>query len=129
MTVDNDDISNAEPEVFLTHKLLLRFMHYTPNLNKSFRMKNYFIIANYFEVGTSEGYGVLFSLLDFSMNCMVISASIRCGVEQWQLVGLITRRSQVQVLSPLLNVNQRPPGSVKTDSPAVFDLRINGAMI
>src|SRR5512140_2439599 len=27
----------------------------------------------------------------------------RCGVEQWQLVGLITRRSQVQVLPPLLN--------------------------
>src|SRR5215210_9919 len=27
---------------------------------------------------------------------------LRCGVEQWQLVGLITRRSQVQVLPPLL---------------------------
>ncbi len=26
---------------------------------------------------------------------------LRCGVEQWQLVGLITRRSQVQVLPPL----------------------------
>ncbi len=26
----------------------------------------------------------------------------RCGVEQWQLVGLITRRSQVQILPPLL---------------------------
>jgi hypothetical protein len=25
----------------------------------------------------------------------------RCGVEQWQLVGLITRRSQVRVLPPL----------------------------
>ncbi len=36
---------------------------------------------------------------------------IRCGVEQWQLVGLITRRSQVQVLSPLLKDNQRPPVS------------------
>jgi hypothetical protein len=24
-----------------------------------------------------------------------------CGVEQWQLVGLITRRSQVRVLPPL----------------------------
>src|SRR3989304_6209030 len=28
--------------------------------------------------------------------------TLRCGVEQWQLVGLITRRSQVQVLPPLL---------------------------
>jgi hypothetical protein len=26
---------------------------------------------------------------------------IQCGVEQWQLVGLITRRSQVRILSPL----------------------------
>ena len=25
-----------------------------------------------------------------------------CGVEQWQLVGLITRRSQVRILPPLL---------------------------
>src|SRR5215213_1330427 len=35
---------------------------------------------------------------------MVLSAGStnRCGVEQWQLVGLITRRSQVQVLPPLL---------------------------
>src|SRR5687768_9893673 len=35
---------------------------------------------------------------------MVLSAGLtnRCGVEQWQLVGLITRRSQVQVLPPLL---------------------------
>src|SRR5687767_2052108 len=33
---------------------------------------------------------------------MVTSALLRCGVEQWQLVGLITRRSQVQVLPPLL---------------------------
>ncbi len=40
--------------------------------------------------------------LDRFMFIMVISPSIRCGVEQWQLVGLITRRSQVQVLSPLL---------------------------
>ena len=29
--------------------------------------------------------------------------STRCGVEQWQLVGLITRRSQVRVLPPLPN--------------------------
>ena len=28
---------------------------------------------------------------------------LRCGVEQWQLVGLITRRSQVRVLPPLYN--------------------------
>ena len=26
---------------------------------------------------------------------------VRRGVEQWQLVGLITRRSQVRILSPL----------------------------
>ena len=33
---------------------------------------------------------------------VIISAGFnRCGVEQWQLVGLITRRSQVQVLPPL----------------------------
>ena len=44
------------------------------------------------------------------MFIMVISASIRCGVEQWQLVGLITRRSQVQVLPPLLTGE----GHVKT---------------
>ncbi len=31
-----------------------------------------------------------------------IFCGLRCGVEQWQLVGLITRRSQVQVLPPLL---------------------------
>ena len=30
---------------------------------------------------------------------------LRCGVEQWQLVGLITRRSQVQVLPPLYVTN------------------------
>jgi hypothetical protein len=54
---------------------------------------------------------------------LVISAGStnRCGVEQWQLVGLITRRSQVQVLPPLLNINQKPPGSAKTERLAVFD--------
>src|SRR5512144_2902781 len=43
---------------------------------------------------------------------MVTSAGFqkRCGVEQWQLVGLITRRSQVQVLPPLLNANHGPEG-------------------
>src|SRR6266536_1208319 len=45
----------------------------------------------------------------------------RCGVEQWQLVGLITRRSQVQVLPPLLRDNRRPPGYPKQASLAVFD--------
>ncbi len=30
------------------------------------------------------------------------SVTIYCGVEQWQLVGLITQRSQVRVLPPLL---------------------------
>ena len=35
----------------------------------------------------------------------------RCGVEQWQLVGLITRRSVVRIHSPLLRVNQSPSGS------------------
>src|SRR5690606_7544624 len=35
----------------------------------------------------------------------------RCGVEQWQLVGLITRRSEVRILSPLLKSNQSPSGS------------------
>ena len=48
--------------------------------------------------------------LDYSMFVMVISASIRCGVEQWQLVGLITRRSQVQVLPPLLTTTMRKHG-------------------
>src|SRR5215216_6223709 len=54
---------------------------------------------------------------------MVLSAGStkRCGVEQWQLVGLITRRSQVQVLPPLLRDNRRPPGYPKQASPAVFD--------
>ena len=54
---------------------------------------------------------------------MVLSAGStnRCGVEQWQLVGLITRRSQVQVLPPLLRGNQRPPGYPKQASLAVFD--------
>src|SRR5215217_7813430 len=54
---------------------------------------------------------------------MVLSAGStnRCGVEQWQLVGLITRRSQVQVLPPLLRDNRRPPGYPKRASPAVFD--------
>src|SRR5215207_2294277 len=54
---------------------------------------------------------------------MVLSAGStnRCGVEQWQLVGLITRRSQVQVLPPLLRDNRRPPGSPKQAGPAVFD--------
>jgi hypothetical protein len=31
-------------------------------------------------------------------------------VEQWQLVGLITRRSQVRILAPLLDANRRPSG-------------------
>jgi hypothetical protein len=44
------------------------------------------------------------TLLDYFMCVMVISSTIRCGVEQWQLVGLITRRSQVQVLPPLLSI-------------------------
>ncbi len=35
--------------------------------------------------------------------------------------GLITRRSQVQVLPPLLRGNRRPPGYLKQTSPAVFD--------
>ncbi len=54
---------------------------------------------------------------------MVLSAGStnRCGVEQWQLVGLITRRSQVQVLPPLLRDNRRPPGYPKQAGPAVFD--------
>ena len=52
---------------------------------------------------------------------VILSAGFnRCGVEQWQLVGLITRRSQVQVLPPLLSYNRRPPGSPKQASPAVF---------
>ena len=57
------------------------------------------------------------------MTGMVISpgSTNRCGVEQWQLVGLITRRSQVQVLPPLLRDNQRPPGYPKQACPAVFD--------
>ena len=29
----------------------------------------------------------------------------RCGVEQWQLVGLITQRSPVRVWAPLLEIN------------------------
>jgi hypothetical protein len=33
-----------------------------------------------------------------------------CGVEQWQLVGLITRRSQVRILAPLPWINCRPSG-------------------
>ena len=33
----------------------------------------------------------------------------RRGVEQWQLVGLITRRSQVRVLSPLPMKLQEAP--------------------
>jgi hypothetical protein len=41
----------------------------------------------------------------------------RCGVEQWQLVGLITRRSLVRIQAPLLDSNSRPLGS-----PAVFGL-------
>jgi hypothetical protein len=35
------------------------------------------------------------------IHVSVIVIRLRCGVEQWQLVGLITRRSQVQVLPPL----------------------------
>jgi hypothetical protein len=35
--------------------------------------------------------------------------------------GLITRRSQVQVLPPLLRDNRRPPGYPKQAGPAVFD--------
>jgi hypothetical protein len=34
--------------------------------------------------------------------------NIRCGVEQWQLVGLITRRSEVRILSPLPDDEKAP---------------------
>ena len=33
----------------------------------------------------------------------------RCGVEQWQLVGLITRRSQVRILAPLPGLTKALP--------------------
>ena len=36
------------------------------------------------------------------------------GVEQWQLVGLITRRSQVQILPPLPNFDTIMPVLYKT---------------
>jgi hypothetical protein len=46
--------------------------------------------------------------LTFSHNLGNIGGlTNRCGVEQWQLVGLITRRSQVQVLPPLLASKDR----------------------
>ena len=37
-------------------------------------------------------------------------AAFHRGVEQWQLVGLITRRSGVRIPSPLPNTKGLPPG-------------------
>jgi hypothetical protein len=34
-------------------------------------------------------------------------------VEQWQLVGLITQRSQVRVLAPLLDIKEPPTSDVE----------------
>lgn len=39
-------------------------------------------------------------------------SSPRCGVEQWQLVGLITRRSVVRIHSPLLKPRDTRKGVV-----------------
>ena len=44
----------------------------------------------------------VFDLYQNEHKTYFINHYLRRGVEQWQLVGLITRRSQVQVLPPLL---------------------------
>ena len=50
-------------------------------------------------------------LIDFVCHWQYNSIlTSRRGVEQWQLVGLITRRSQVRVLSPQQKENHRPSG-------------------
>jgi hypothetical protein len=43
-----------------------------------------------------------------------------CGVEQWQLVGLITQRSEVRILPPLQNIIDK---ACKTITYRPFDLR------
>ena len=45
--------------------------------------------------------GIVVGLRCELINMRIARKPLRCGVEQWQLVGLITRRSQVQVLPPL----------------------------
>src|SRR3990172_10837569 len=85
--------------------------HYTLNLNKLFLTPKYCF------------FNISHPTFTFNLTLPIRYGNIcglRCGVEQWQLVGLITRRSQVRVLPPLLDVNLRPPGYAKQASPAVF---------
>src|SRR5512136_1017543 len=69
---------------------------------------------------------VLFDLYQNEHKTLFINHYSRRGVEQWQLVGLITRRSQVRVLPPLLKGNRRPQGTLKLGSLAVFGLPLRG---
>ena len=56
-------------------------------------------------------------LTELTYRCII---PVRCGVEQRQLVGLITRRSQVRILAPLPRSYQRPSGYPELGSPTVF---------
>ena len=46
-------------------------------------------------------------LTEVKENDIIQSFQKRRGVEQWQLVGLITRRSEVRILSPLLEDQEK----------------------
>ena len=49
----------------------------------------------------------VFKIISLTLICKSgIFVGLRCGVEQWQLVGLITRRSQVRVLPPLPDIKK-----------------------
>ncbi len=49
---------------------------------------------------SAQGFESLILLIMASGHCLIIA-----GWSSWQLAGLITRRSQVQVLSPQLDAN------------------------
>ena len=61
------------------------------------------------------GVGVFLTYLAF--GCIIVA---RCVVEQRQLVGLITRRSQVRILSPLPKHYSRSSGQGIFGSLTIF---------
>ena len=51
----------------------------------------------------------VFDLYQNEHKTYFINHYFQRGVEQWQLVGLITRRSQVQILPPLPKIEAKMP--------------------
>ena len=63
----------------------------------------------YIEDSLSIELPVCSSSLFSSLRRIPAVRNIHRGVEQWQLVGLITRRSGVRIPSPLPNLFRGPP--------------------